>query len=156
MNDHERERDEGHVIEALHRMRDEVEVPPFDPTREAALLSAFDARWARPRRRMGRMAWTSALAASIVITVALDWLVWTHGTHPGDPKADPTAEVAGFVPWPGAQGWPPFESGEVMRVELPVSMLPALGLAPASDVTIVEADIVFGQDGFARAVRLVP
>jgi hypothetical protein len=156
MNQQVRERDEGHVIEALRRMRDGLEVPTVDPTREAALLSAFDARWARPRRGAGRLAWTSVLAASMVITIALNWLVWTSATHPDNPKADTTGAVAGFVPWPGAQAWPPFESGEVMRVELPVSMLPALGLWPPSDVTIVEADIVIGQDGFARAVRLVP
>jgi hypothetical protein len=156
MNDRQRARHQGEVIEALRRMREVVEVPPLDPAREAALLSAFDARWTRPRRGVGRLAWTGVLAASIVTAVALDWLVWTTATHSGDPKAETAADAAGFVPWPGSQAWPPFESGEVMRVELPMSMLPGLGLWPPPDVNIVEADIVVGQDGFARAVRLVP
>jgi hypothetical protein len=41
-------------------------------------------------------------------------------------------------------------------MDLPVSMLPSLGLAPpASHVSAVKADVVIGQDGLARAVRFV-
>jgi hypothetical protein len=61
-----------------------------------------------------------------------------------------------FVPWPGAGTLPSFESGELVRLDLPVSVLPSLGLAPpASRDTAVQADVIIGQDGFARAVRLV-
>jgi hypothetical protein len=43
-----------------------------------------------------------------------------------------------------------------VRVELPVSVLPTLGLIPpASHVTAVRADLLVGQDGLARAFRLV-
>jgi hypothetical protein len=48
-----------------------------------------------------------------------------------------------FVAWPDAAAWPPFESGELIRVEL------------AFENGVVEADVLVGQDGFARAVRLV-
>lgn len=61
-----------------------------------------------------------------------------------------------FVPWPGAGTLPSFESGELVRLDLPVSVLPSLGLAPpASRDAAVQADVIVGQDGFARAVRLV-
>lgn len=64
--------------------------------------------------------------------------------------------VMEFVFWPGAAAWPPFESGELVQIDLPVSMLPTLGLPPPSaDVEMVRADVIVGQDGFARAVRLV-
>jgi hypothetical protein len=53
------------------------------------------------------------------------------------------SDVTDFVAWPGAAAWPPFESGELIRVEFPV------------DGGVVEADVVVGQDGFARAIRLV-
>ena len=36
-----------------------------------------------------------------------------------------------------------------MRMELPVSALPSLGLAPpASPAAVVQADVLVGQDGF--------
>jgi hypothetical protein len=54
-----------------------------------------------------------------------------------------TAAATEFVAWPGAAAWPPFESGELIRVEL------------AFENGVVEADVLVGQDGFARAVRLV-
>ena len=48
-----------------------------------------------------------------------------------------------FVVWPGAAAWPPFESGELIRVKVEL------------ENGIVEAEVLVGQDGFARAVRLV-
>jgi hypothetical protein len=61
-----------------------------------------------------------------------------------------------FVAWPGAEAAPVLESGSVVRTRLPAAILPALGLWPPSsagaDVTV---DMLIGQDGFARAVRLV-
>ena len=70
--------------------------------------------------------------------------------QPGDVAA------AGFVLWPGAAAWPPFESGELVRVTLPLDALPALGVAPpAAADAVVQADVLVGQDGFARAIRFV-
>ena len=66
------------------------------------------------------------------------------------------AAAADFVLWPGAAAWPPFESGELVRVTLPLDALPALGVAPpAAADAVVQADVLVGQDGFARAIRLV-
>lgn len=150
------ERSEAQISDALSRLRDGIEVPPIDPEREQALLAAFDAHWARPRPRIGRWVWTAAAAASIAVAVALDWVVVTHTPRDGVERSDAVVDMAGFVPWPGAETWPPFESGSLMRVDLPVSSLPALGLwPPPSAGSVVQADIVVGQDGFARAVRLV-
>jgi hypothetical protein len=160
------DRDETRISEALRLLRHDVKVPPFDPAREQALLAAFDEHWARahaggrwresPRvASVGRRAWLTAAAASIVVAVTLDWLVVKNAPGSGT-RPDAIVDVTDFVPWPGAQAWPPFESGELMRVDLPVSALPALGLwPPPSAASIVQADVVVGQDGFARAVRLV-
>lgn len=61
-----------------------------------------------------------------------------------------------FVAWPGAAALPPLESGEVLRTDLPASVLPLLGLQqPAPARSRVPADIIVGQDGMARAVRVV-
>ena len=65
---------------------------------------------------------------------------------------------ADFVAWPGAAALPAMESGELVRTELPASVLPLLGIAPRHPVTpatTVTADVVVGQDGLVRAVRLV-
>lgn len=66
-----------------------------------------------------------------------------------------TAE--GFVMLPAAANLPAFESGEIVRMELPVTALPAYGLeiAPETRRSAVEADLLVGQDGQARAIRLV-
>lgn len=63
---------------------------------------------------------------------------------------------AAFISWPGAGDLPAFESGELMRVDLPASVALSLGLVRAARTTVVQADVLIGQDGFARAVRLAP
>ena len=66
-------------------------------------------------------------------------------------------QPAGFVAVPGAAGLPQFESGTIVRVEVPVSALPEYGvdIFPAATDRPVEADVLVGQDGQARAIRLV-
>ena len=131
-----------------------IEVPPIDPERERALLAAFDAHWAQPRRRAR---WSLGTAAALTAAiVGLNWLVLSNTARVEPVPADPPFDMAGFVPWPGAEAWPRFESGTLVRVDLPVSALIALGLpVPPSTASVMQADIVVGQDGFARAVRLV-
>jgi hypothetical protein len=62
-----------------------------------------------------------------------------------------------FMPIPGAAGLPAFESGSIVRMELPVSALPAYGveIVPDGMRSAVEADLLVGQDGQARGIRLV-
>ena len=63
---------------------------------------------------------------------------------------------AGFIPLPAADGLPGFDSGMIVRVALPTASLPAFGLAIAPESTqTVNADLLVGQDGQARAIRLV-
>ena len=131
-----------------------LEVPPIDPEREHALLAAFDAHWAQPRPGSSRWSLGTAAALAVAI-VGLNWLVMSN-TPRLDSETAEAFDMTGFVPWPGAEAFPRFESGSLVRVDLPVSALVALGLpAPSSTVSVVQADIVVGQDGFARAVRVV-
>jgi hypothetical protein len=70
--------------------------------------------------------------------------------------AKSAAEETGFVALPAAIGLPDFESGVIVRMELPVAALPSYGIEVVSDSkTPVEADLLIGQDGQARAIRLV-
>ena len=153
--------DDTQITGALARLRASVDVPPVDPAREAALLAAFDARQVRvsfpaPRFGVPSFQWMAAAATLIVIIVSLNWLVAERQPPPNVIVREQAPDLSGFVAWPGASAWPPLESGSLMRVELPLSLLPTLGLSvPSSATAMVPADIVVGQDGFARAVRLV-
>jgi hypothetical protein len=61
-----------------------------------------------------------------------------------------------FVPLPGAAGLPRFESGSIVRVDLPLSSLAAYGvdISAAGGTGPVPTDVLVGQDGEARAIRL--
>lgn len=62
-----------------------------------------------------------------------------------------------FIRIPSAIGLPEMESGTVVRVELPLTALPSYGLdiAPDAAHASVQADVLVGQDGQPRAIRLV-
>jgi hypothetical protein len=144
------------LLVALRRLADETVVPPADPAREAALLAAFDSARQQPPQSRVTYWWMAGLAAAaaLLIAVAID----PHRAGAGNvtPLPSHPVVVGEFVPWPGARDLPPLESGELVRVDLPVSMLPALGMAPpAIHGARVKADVIIGQDGLARAVRLV-
>jgi hypothetical protein len=52
----------------------------------------------------------------------------------------------------------PLESGRIVRIEVPAAELVKLGV-PLTDTTLtqpVQADLLLGQDGLARAIRFVP
>lgn len=73
-------------------------------------------------------------------------------------RTEPARVVSpsGFVELPGSANLPAFESGEIVRLEVPVASLAAYGVDISSGAgRPVEADILIGQDGFARAIRLV-
>jgi hypothetical protein len=61
-----------------------------------------------------------------------------------------------FVLLPGAAGFPALERGHIVRVEIPLTSLPAYGidLVPDASPQMVEADFLIGQDGMPRALRL--
>ena len=71
-------------------------------------------------------------------------------------RSAPTPEATPFVVWSGASALPRFESGELIRVDIPESALSLLGLWPSGPRNgVIHADVLVGQDGLARAVRLV-
>ncbi len=70
----------------------------------------------------------------------------------------PEGPVAVFVMLPGSELMPPSQGMQVLRVRIPRTRLQALGLPVSIDhlEERVLADVVVGDDGVARAVRLVP
>jgi hypothetical protein len=76
------------------------------------------------------------------------------GSRAAPPKPVTSFE---FITLPGAAGLPDLESGSVVRIAVPVGALPEYGLdvVQGGSKTTVDADVLVGQDGLARAIRLV-
>ena len=177
MNDEQRNIDDLDLALALRRLADRAVVPPIDPAREAALMAAFDAaRQARHRpmsapvlRPYWGMAGLTAAAALLIVFGLTPAGAGRHGlpqggdpgTHKPLPSSGRGAQLepalpGDFVLVPGASALPPMESGSLVRIDVPVPMLPSLGVTPpATRQGPVKADLIVGQDGLARAVRLV-
>ncbi len=151
--------DARNLLEALRRLAQDTEVPAVNPQKERALLEAFDAAWERKRSPARDRLWRPSAAAALLALAATG--VWMIARSDRAPEVTPSAvaplATTEFVVWPGAAELPRFESGHLMRMELPVSALPSLGLVPpASRAVVVQADVLVGQDGLPRAVRLSP
>ena len=154
---------EQELAKALRRLNDATVPPPVDPARETALMATFDAASAPPLGRPLMRTppyWSMAAlaaAAAVLIAVALPWgPAERRGSNPPSSARDVSPVPSDFVIVPGAASLPPMESGTLVRLDLPVSVLPSLGVTPpATGHATVKADLVIGQDGLTRAVRLV-
>jgi hypothetical protein len=73
------------------------------------------------------------------------------------PPVVPRGPVAVFVMLPGSEFMPPAQDFQVLRVRIPRTRIQALGWPVNVDrlEERVLADVVVGEDGIARAVRLV-
>lgn len=127
------------------------------------LLMEFRKRSVRKRR----MVWfpasgIAAIAAALVLLVAMPRHVSRVPVKPAAGTTDVRANVSsdpdsGFYPLPEAEGLPPVENATVIRVQMSVESLQSMGLDVNGDNSAdpVEADVLVGQDGLARAVRFV-
>jgi len=146
------------LASALRQLAQSAEVPVHDPDRERALLEAFDNAQREQPASPGSGGRRAAVAAAVLAVAAtMVWaIVGRYSRSPAPPPAVPLTTTE-FVLWPGAAELPTFESGHLMRMDVPVSALRSLGLSPpASPVGVVKADVLVGQDGLPRAVRLSP
>jgi len=160
------------VSSALWRLAEEQKVPVSSERELQKLLASFDTRRPRPRRMTVGV--RLSLAASVLIIVGLSVGVKrevpagsSEGVAATVPAmgADSTFDVAlispersraaAFVMLPGATALPRLESGRVIRIEIPEAELSSVGLWPTMHAGAVQADVLVGQDGLARAVRLV-
>jgi hypothetical protein len=140
---------------------------PFEapPRVEAHLIAEFRRR----KRRRNLRIWTPGfgLAAAAAVMALLFWGKPGPARKPAVTVAQSAASaadddsIAGFYPLPEAEALPPVENAMVVRVELPVSSLQLMGVPMAwvpvdeerADAS-VQADLLLGQDGLARGVRL--
>jgi hypothetical protein len=131
---------------------------------ELRVLTAFRAQ----RRRMQvRRAWFIAAAAGLILSTGSFWVGRATRAPRILPVTSPVAfggSMEGFVALPYGQSDVPLEQAIVVRVHMGRSELGRLGLpmgralkdeTPAVRDEKIDADLLVGQDGMARAVRLV-
>jgi hypothetical protein len=128
------------------------------------------AEFRRHHRRRKMLTWMPVFGVAAAAGIALG--LWLHNEKP-KPAPVPTVVAAqavapvapvgdeesdaGFYPLPEAEALPAVENAMVVRVQLPVSSLQLMGV-PVSEERAdasVQADLLLGQDGLARGVRLV-
>lgn len=115
---------------------------------EAKLLAEFDAA---SRTAPNRFRWWLPAAAALAASLALAAIVF----H----RPAPAPRIAGepFVEIPYIAQLAPYERTKIVRMDVPVSALIAAGFeVHATDTgAALRADVLFGQDGRAHAIRLV-
>jgi hypothetical protein len=150
------------LTEALREIASEDRCLEPSPAVEHRLLDLFRAERAARRATRRRRAW--ALAASAIAAIALTaWFADRMQPRSAtiiarDPvvPAPTGVEIAtDYLPLPYSDV--PLESGVIVRLEVPRSALVSFGLAPAdAEVSgTVQADVLVGEDGLARAVRFI-
>ena len=145
---------EPELLEDLRALASER--PCEAPARvEEQLLAEF-----RRRSRLRRMRVRMYAAAVGAIAAALAGCGWIgpHAPKPAVPsEVAALADDGDFYPLPEADALPPLESALVVRVQLPLASLQLIGFPINQERSAdrVEADLLLGQDGLARGVRLV-
>ena len=145
------------LTEAMERLAAEAARtgPPWEI--EPVLLAEFD----QVRRRQKARSWmisAVAIAASLAVVLILEYRPYPRPPTPSAAVSEDVRESEQtFVPIPYVMPLAPYERAEVVRMELPVAALIAAGLQlrTADPGARAEADVVVGQDGRARAVRLI-
>ena len=135
------------------------------PRVEAHLVRAYRERYSRRMPPQGEARRWWAAAAAVLLAAGALW-IGARAPRPAQVAAAkaPVAAAAGveeedaaFIPLPNAAGSPQDDDVDLVRVQLPRSAITALGI-PASDdgdAESVEAEVLVGPDGMARAVRFL-
>jgi hypothetical protein len=138
---------------ALHRLS-QTRPREASPATEQFLLSVFRARYSRTPKLWKLF---GAAAACLVIALASFWAGRVWRPAPSVATARDPITAAGFIALPYAQSDVPVEQIVIVRVNLRSADWAALGAPVALPRTsqTISADLLIGQDGVARAVRLV-
>lgn len=139
------------------------------PRVEANLLAAFRRQAGNEirmpsRRWIPAVTWVAAFAAMFALAA---FLVRPRTPQAARPPVQRTVELAllepqtdseGFIPLPNSPGLASDEDDvNLVRVEVPRSAMIALGFDVSADRAeeLVEADVMLGSNGIARAVRFL-
>ncbi|HEY1756235.1 MAG TPA: hypothetical protein VGG72_12615 [Bryobacteraceae bacterium] len=140
--------------DAMSRLAAELSEARAPRAIERSVLAEFDLV---KRRKRGKV-WVAA-AGAIAASIAVVWFIQHKPVQQPSVAAPPAAIELDqpFVPIPYVLPPGPYERVEVVRMKLPVSELIAAGYRlQTSDLGAqAEADVMVGQDGRPRAIRLI-
>jgi hypothetical protein len=122
---------------------------------ETRLLASF--RTKHRQKRFARIAWSGA---AVCLLLAVGWLSVhrrPQRVSPGMTVAQGRDVTSGFMPLPYAQSDVPLEDLVIVRMKLRPAELSRLGISISAIKTgsHVSADLLIGQDGMPRAVRVI-
>jgi anti-sigma factor RsiW len=118
----------------------------------------------RSRRWVPVLTWAAALAAMVALAVFLVRPREPEAVRPAPHRSvelamlQPQEDADGFIPLPNSAGvTADGDEVNLVRMEVPRSAMIALGLDVSADRAeeLVEADIMLGSNGIARAVRFL-
>jgi hypothetical protein len=147
----------GRLADALRALADDEANQGASPWVEASLRQAV--RTLAQSRRRQRATFLAVAAALLIVTAASWGLVVRHApsVSSGGDRVTIREVATEFLPL--TYGHLPLTDAYVVRIEVPRSALVAFGLAsadmPAASDEMVDADVIVGVDGLARAVRFV-
>ena len=172
---------EERVVEALRALSEQDASREASPEVEARLRVQFQSRRRRHAWRRVAVWTTAATAAAIVVffvvanreppapapvheVVRQAFVVQPETAQPSvrktakrvrGPVTRPQEVVTDFFPLMDPA--PPFERGQLLRVELPASAMQMVGLPVREDrlADSVQADVLVGEEGLPRAIRFV-
>jgi anti-sigma factor RsiW len=163
------------LASGLRTMANDMRAVAAPPRLEVSLLNAFRREMMPARPRPARVRWMPAFswaaAAAVVIGMGVLWMAPRHQppvapvTHHKSAAstvelaslADDGAEDDGFIPLPNAERVGPNDDVHVVQMELPRSAMLVVGydVSPERVSEPVEAEVILGPDGLARAVRFM-
>jgi hypothetical protein len=149
------------MLERLRELADATRSLEASPELEHRLLQSFADSTERPTVAL-RVSWIPATAFSFALLLATSALVLQTLRMPSRERAVSSSVVKsdlleGFMPVPGASALPRLESASIVRYELPLTTLRAYGveIIPEPNQSSIDADLLIGQDGYARAIRVI-
>jgi hypothetical protein len=136
------------LAEGLRALAATTRLASASPNVEAAVLAEMAHRPVRAPRTSP--AWLPIAAA---LLLAVGGGIWVSEQVVRRPAG--TIVPSGFVGLPGAASLPPFESGAIVRIVLPVAALPSYGIqiVPDFEAERIAVDLLVAQDGIPRAIR---
>jgi hypothetical protein len=161
------------LASGLRTMAGDMQAVGAPPRVEANLIQAFRRQMAPATPRPTRVRWMPvfswAAAVAAVIAMAVVVIPRRHSPVPVTHHSTtaPVAELAlltddgvdddGFIPLPNAERVGPNDDVHVVRMELTRSAMLVVGLDVSPDRVSepVQAEVMLGPDGLARAVRFV-
>jgi hypothetical protein len=162
----ERWEDEQRLSAQLRAARDAAAGRRSSDARREEIMRRFAV--APPRRFEPAWTWVVAAAAVLILSIALGYL-WRNGHRVDGPVPGPHQVAVGTADFEELAGdsnefiavayAPPLAAGEfvsVLRTELQPTALARMGIyVDAAYTNAVPADVLVGEDGFPRAVRVV-